>query len=51
MFWDKIARFYDLFEDAYDGKANEELCQGGQMCDFCFVRHRKGEVWERSKSV
>ncbi len=19
--------------------------------DFCFVRHRKGEVWERTKSV
>ena len=29
----------------------QTLCQGGEKCDFCFVRHRKGEVWERSKSV
>lgn len=27
------------------------LCQGGDLCDFCFVRHRKGEVWERTKSI
>lgn len=27
------------------------LCQGGDCCDFCFVRHRKGEVWERTKSI
>ena len=29
----------------------QTLCQGGEKCDFCFVRHRKGETWERSKSV
>ena len=29
----------------------QTLCQGGEMCDFCFVRHKKGEVWERTKSV
>ena len=34
-----------------DFKRTQTLCQGGQMCDFCFVRHRKGEVWERSKSI
>lgn len=27
------------------------LCQGGDCCDFCFVRHRKGEAWERTKSI
>jgi len=27
------------------------LCQGGDMCDFCFVRHRKGEIWERTESI
>lgn len=34
-----------------DFRRTQTLCQGGQMCDFCFVRHRKGEVWERSKSI
>ena len=29
----------------------QTLCQGREKCDFCFVRHRKGEAWERSKSV
>ena len=29
----------------------QTLCQGGEKCDFCFVRHRKGEAWERSESV
>lgn len=29
----------------------QTLCQGGDKCDFCFVRHRKGEVWERTKSI
>ena len=29
----------------------QTLCQGGEKCDFCFVRHRKGEAWERSKSI
>ncbi len=27
MFWDKVARFYDFFEKAYNGKANEALCR------------------------
>lgn len=27
------------------------LCQGGDCCDFRFVRHRKGETWERTKSI
>lgn len=27
------------------------LCQGGDCCDFRFVRHKKGEVWERTKSI
>ena len=34
-----------------DFRRTQTLCQGGQMCDFCFVRHRKGEVWERTKSI
>lgn len=34
-----------------DFRRTQTICQGGQMCDFCFVRHRKGEVWERSKSI
>ena len=29
----------------------QTLCQGGELCDFCFVRHRKDEVWERTKSI
>ena len=29
----------------------QTLCQGGDCCDFCFVRHRRGEVWERTKSI
>lgn len=27
------------------------LCQGGDVCDFCFVRHPKGEEWKRTKSI
>ena len=27
------------------------LCQGDDCCDFCFVRHRRGDVWERTKSI
>lgn len=34
-----------------DFKRTQTLCQGGQMFDFCFVKHRKGEVWERYKSI
>ena len=29
----------------------QTLCQGGELCDFHFVRHGKDEVWERTKSV
>ena len=29
----------------------QTLCQGGEVCDFYFVRHGKDEVWERTKSV
>lgn len=29
----------------------QTLCQGGELCDFCFVRHKKDEVWERTKSI
>lgn len=29
------------------------LCQGGDFCDFRFVRHKTdaGDGWERSKSI
>ncbi len=29
----------------------QTLCQGGDKCDFCFIRHAKGEDWERTKSI
>ena len=31
----------------------QTLCQGGDLCDFLFVRHKTdaGDGWERSKSV
>ena len=31
----------------------ETLCQGGEKCDFCFVRHQTdaGEGWERTDSI
>jgi len=31
----------------------ETLCQGGERCNFQFVRHETdaGDGWERSKSV
>lgn len=29
----------------------QTLCQGGDLCDFYFVRHAKGEQWERMKSI
>ena len=34
-----------------DFKRTQTLCQGGQKCDFCFIKHKKGEVWQRSESV
>lgn len=27
------------------------ICQGGDLCDFCFIRHDKDEKWERTKSI
>ncbi len=27
------------------------LCLGGDCCDFRFVKHRRGEVWGRTKSI
>lgn len=30
---------------------SQTLCQGGDCCDFRFVRHRRGEVWERTQSI
>ena len=31
----------------------ETLCQGGELCNFRFVRHETdaGDGWERSKSI
>ncbi len=29
----------------------QTLCQGGEKCDFCFIRHAKGETWQRTKSI
>ena len=29
----------------------DDSCRPLQSGDFCFVRHRKGEVWERTKSI
>ena len=31
----------------------QTLCQGGDLCDFRFVRHKTdaGDGWERSKSI
>ena len=29
----------------------QTLCQGGKLCDFRFVRHRKNEHWQRSRSI
>ena len=36
-----------------DFRRTKTLCQGGDCCDFDFVRHRTdaGDGWERSKSV
>lgn len=29
----------------------QTLCQGGELCNFRFVRHKKQEQWERTKSI
>ena len=36
-----------------DFKRTKTLCQGGDCCDFDFVRHRTdaGDGWERTKSI
>lgn len=36
-----------------DFRRTKTLCQGGDCCDFDFVRHRTdaGDGWERSKSI
>ena len=34
-----------------DFQRSQTLCQGGQMCDIRFVKHRKGEVWQRTRSI
>ena len=36
-----------------DFKRTKTLCQGGDCCDFDFIRHRTdaGNGWERSKSI
>ena len=36
-----------------DFRRTKTLCQGGDCCDFDFVRHRTdaGDGWERSQSI
>ncbi len=36
-----------------DFKRTKTLCQGGDVCDFLFIRHKTdaGDGWERSKSI
>ncbi|MBQ6068235.1 MAG: L-2-amino-thiazoline-4-carboxylic acid hydrolase [Bacteroidales bacterium] len=29
----------------------QTLCQGGELCDFCFIRHRRSEVLQRTTSI
>ena len=62
---DTLSRMATLIEEErdYEDKGNygnlhnidfirtRTLCQGGDCCDFRFVRHRKGETWERTKSI
>ena len=62
---DTLARMTALIEEerGYEDKGNygnlhnidfirtRTLCQGGDCCDFRFIRHRKGETWERAKSI
>ena len=44
-----IINYGNLYD--IDFQRTQTLCQGGQKCDFCFVRHRKGEVWKRTESI
>lgn len=62
---DTLSRMATLIEEErdYEDKGNygnlhnidfirtRTLCQGGDCCDFRFVRHKKGEVWERTNSI
>ena len=62
---DTLSRMAELIEEErdYEDRGNygnlhnidfirtRTLCQGGDCCDFRFVRHKKGEVWERTKSI
>ena len=58
---DLYARMGELIEEekAYgnlpytDFIRTETLCQGGDVCDFRFVRHETdaGDGWERSESI
>lgn len=36
-----------------DFKRTKTLCQGGDVCDFLFIRHKTdaGDGWERTKSI
>ena len=36
-----------------DFRRSKTLCQGGDCCDFDFIRHKTdaGNGWERTKSV
>ena len=64
--YQKIFRKYDLVKlgpmfckndilvygelEGIDFQRTGTLCQGYDKCDFCFVRHPKGEAFTRSKS-
>ena len=53
---DIFARIRELIgeEKRYtDFRRTKTLCQGGDCCDFDFVRHRTdaGDGWERTKSI
>ena len=36
-----------------DFKRTKTLCQGGDVCDFLFIRHKTdaGDGWERTESI
>ena len=62
---DTLVRMAELIEEErdYEDKGNygnlhnidfirtRTLCQGGDCCDFRFVKHRRGEEWGRTKSI
>jgi len=45
-----VSSLLENYSTRITAKALWLLGEMGQ-CDFCFVRHRKDEVWERTKSV